>query len=767
MSPAPQQLEELKWFKRNLELQLEDIEFERRGKKIALYFDTADVQRAVLGLKAYYDPNNLLRVAFFTSDKTLVDCLIASGLLGPFQMVPPHLSEFSHKVENRFDIGPTLSWDQEAKKFLKDVGLIGQEDIALENLNDQEVSTLTAHEIDNAPLWFKAINCLLPWHRRLNIWLHRNLLTLDSSPMHSRALVSSPDFPVLKKLFDDTRPGWSVNNFVDTLAISYLITLTTRLKQEESDVVPRFFIPSGEHTFKSVLDKAKLHSKLSCPHPVTNQESSIFRDADYYKFKLTFRRDLDGLNRASALSPEEHEMDLRKLYEIVTNSIEGTRGLSERETIQYAHNLDYVYQGRSLSELIKDLQGVAFISANTFKMETDKEFLGIIKQMKEVAEIVARQSGIHEDERVQENVMREFNRRNKDLDDSLKEFKWFSLMWEAVHSRGTQTLTKRLQNFNETERQDYFREFGLLRYGFPREMHKRITRILSNLCSGSSDEILKGSADTLKAYVNGRKDQPGDEGHLIVATAILMAQRLEPQLLELLETKEKSLTHFSLRVAFGELLFRIGERKTDASRVDKASQVLAQLREEFERKEEGVEKAYLAVGIAYLSYRAWSAYTELLKRSETDSEDLQNRAKEEIQRATEYANYAYESLTDRDSSAKAYALNQYLFYALEGELQVPFEQLQVTADKLKQYKLRQHDWQFRFDDTLARYYDKAANVAPNVKYQKQLLEMAVMYGEAAFDKSDDDEEVKSFYLHVKDKLLNLSMKYPNDLEPVN
>jgi len=760
-----QQLEELKWFKRNLELQLEDIEFEKKEKTIALYFDTADVQRAVLGLKAYYDPNNRLRDTFFTSEKTLVDCLIASGLIGSFQMVPPHLSEFSHKVENRFDIRASRNWDREAKKFLKDVGLI-RKDITLEDLTDDEVRQLTAQEIEKASLWFKAINCLLPWHRRLNLWLTRGLLILDSESLPSRTLVSGPDFPVLKKLFDDTRPGVSVNNVIDALAISYLITITTRLDKQESNIVPRFFIASAEHTFKPVLDQAKLDSKLSCRHPITARESTIFRDADYYKFKLTFRRSLNGMNSAPGSSPEVQETDLRKLYEVVTNSIEATKDFSEEEAIQYAHNLNDVYEGRSLADLIKDLQGVAFISANRFKTEVDKEFLDIIQQMEEVSKIVARQSDIHEDNRIQRNVVLEFRRRNKNLDESLKEFKWFSLMWEAVHSRGTQTLRKRLEKLAENERKDYFRTFGLLRYGFPKELTKRINRILDNLCSASGDEILKGSADTLKAYVNGRKDQPGDHYHLIVATAILRAQRLEPQLLELLEAKENSLDHFSLRIAFGELLFAIGEAKGDTNRLEKANRVLTELRQEFGNTEDGIEKSHLAVGIAYLSYRAWRAYREILGPSNMQS--LRSRATEEIQRATWYADYAYQRLPERDASTKAYALNQYLFYAIEGSVRtISLEELQVTADKLEKYKFRPHVWQFRFDDTLARHYYKVADTTADINDRKELLDLAVGYSKAAFDKSDDDDEVGSFYLHVKNKSFNFSRKHAKELESSN
>ncbi|HXM47868.1 MAG TPA: hypothetical protein VN956_08355 [Pyrinomonadaceae bacterium] len=768
MRETHQPLEEFAWLKSNLELQLEDIEFEKKGKRIALYFDTADVQRAVVGLKSYYAETKL-KVTLFHSERTLVDCLIASGLLGPFCMVPPHFSEFYHKVDDGFDVGSTRNWDQEAKRFLKDAGLIRKDNIPLEQLDDNEVRQLTAEEISKASLWFRAINCLLPWHRRLNTWLERDLLVLDSQALSVREVVSADDFKALKQKFDDVRTGVSVNNFVDASAVTYLINLTKELNEGTSDIVPRFFLPPDEHTFKPVLDQANLHHRLSCRHPETGRECTIFRDTDYYVFKLTFRSAISHLGPAAHLSSEEKTKELRKLHDIITNSIEATKGFAPAEAKEYALSLNDVYQGKSLAELIEHLQGFAFIDQNRLKTEADTEFLAIIQQMAEVADVVASQREIHENERVQHAVIQEFKKRTKDLDDSLRAFRWVSLMWEPVHSRGTAVLRKRLQNLDEQDRGDYFRELGLLRYGFPTGTHKKISNILSNLSSEMSDAVLTGTNQALRAYVNGRRDVSGGSNHLIVATAILIAQRLEPQLFDLLR-KSKSLKHSSLRTVYAELLFRVGQRTDDNKLLEEAERILRDLRVEFEHLPPGHEKSHLAVGLAYLCYRAWLTHPEIAgdDNSEQTTETAETTVvvsaplSERIQLATTYANYAYQNLANQEVSTKAYALNQYLFYAVEGRVGIPFAELESTARLLLRYRMQTHVWQFRFDDTLARYYHRRLESVSEDLERKKLLDLAVLHSRLAFEKSDDDEEVKNFYMYLSQRSLKPITRFGAD-----
>jgi hypothetical protein len=148
-------------------------------------------------------------------------------LLGRFSMLPPHLSEFYRKVDERFGVGGSRNWDAEALKFLGDAGLLEDpnellqlttgEDVrkALARMSGPEIKRLAGDEVRAAQLWFNAVNCLLPWHRRLKLWLDNDYLVLDVPALNYHDLISSPRFDEIKSKLDEQRPGTKVNNFVD------------------------------------------------------------------------------------------------------------------------------------------------------------------------------------------------------------------------------------------------------------------------------------------------------------------------------------------------------------------------------------------------------------------------------------------------------------------------------------------------------------------------------------------------------------------------
>jgi hypothetical protein len=112
---------ELKWFLDNLELQIDDIILDREGVAVDLYWDTADVRDAVLGMAAYYDKGMFSPEAF--DDRTaLVRSLLSAGWLGPVRMLHPHQAEFLNLIDLEFGIGPTGPPSGGVQQFLLDIG---------------------------------------------------------------------------------------------------------------------------------------------------------------------------------------------------------------------------------------------------------------------------------------------------------------------------------------------------------------------------------------------------------------------------------------------------------------------------------------------------------------------------------------------------------------------------------------------------------------------------------------------------------------------
>lgn len=772
-----QQLEQFRWLKRNLELQLEDIEFERREKKIALYFDTANVQPAVLGLSAYYDGKHF-SLDRLRSREAVINCLLASMLLGRFSMLPPHLSEFDRKVDTEFG-NVSRRWEAEALKFLTDAGLLEDADDLLKLSSEEEVKAvidsrighmsprnvkrLATKEVHTAQLWFNAINCLVPWQQRLKLWLESDYFVVDDLNLNYSDLISSPRFLDIKEQLDAQRPVTTINNFVDAASISYLLHMTGELNAGNSDYVPRFYVRPRDTTFLSAIQALKLGSSLVCrTDGVTKPGSSVFRDSDYFIFRLTFRPSQDAGEAEGTAA--DNEANIKRLYEKVSNSIDETRGLSDEQARQYAEGLSDVYKGKSLKDLITELKRISFIEKNWFRTRMAKDLLAIIEQMRQVRGVVESQRYIYENERLQRAVYEVFKNKKKALNDSLEEFRWVSTLWDPLY-RGAEFLKRRHQLLEGAEYGDIFRDLGLLRYNFPAHTHKSIKDILSSLCSGDADQMRGAIQKTIKAYVLGRRMPEQQSANLIVTVAILVAARLNETLIELLRhvRARTSLPHHSLKIAYAELLLRVAELNEDAEALSEAERLVQELEEEYSSTGLEGDKPHLAVGLAYLYYRSWRILHGLADwyaskgLRQTDA-CRQPDARPIIEKAIERSREAYESLGSSDLSKQAYALNQVLYYIVEGCGPVSYEEHQPLARELFLYGFRPRIWQYRFDDTLGRYYLRLFLNTDDVERKKAFLKPAKDHVEAAIRKSGGDDEVRTFQIYLEQVELEFKLR---------
>jgi hypothetical protein len=259
----------------------------------------------------------------------------------------------------------------------------------------------------------------------------------------------------------------------------------------------------------------------------------------------------------------------------------------------------------------------------------------------------------------------------------------------------------------------------------------------------------------IKAYVLGRRSPEKQANSLIVAAAILVAARLNEKLLELFEhvSRHSPLPHYSLKVTYGELLFRQKEQSDDSQALAGAGDLLKELEEEYAAGVSADDGPHMAVGLAYLYYRAWRINHGLADWYDSYGEregDACRRpdALPMIDKAIGYARQAYEGLGDENMSKKAYALNQVLYYTVEGCRPISFREYQPLARALSVYRFQPRFWQYRFDDTLARYYLRLFHEARDVAGKSSFIDQAKKHAEAASLRSGGDEEVKTFQMHL-------------------
>jgi hypothetical protein len=751
------------WFKENIELQLEDIELAQAGYKTALYFDTSDVQSAVMGLHAFYSNGEFKKYRFFRK-KTFVNTLTAVGWLGEFSLLPPHLSEFYGKAENNFNLRPTTNWEKDIRDFIKDLDLLdGENEIeSLTDKSEEEVQKAFSQKAGVGVHWFNAIYSMTPWHRKLGVWLRTGLLNFNGKKFDYEKTVKSQTFEELKQFFDRHRKAETINNIVDAAALTYLLELVESFNRRETNEVPRFFVPrETNNLWHKVLHELDWHQKFVCDFNFSQgMPSWIFREEDYFLYKITFRHN-NAVKNENFSAPDNSEDILTKEYDTLRKWSkqvdEAIESLPQESGKLYNETLTEIHINQDLENLINSLQEYSVLEKDWFRDASAKEFLKILKESKESSAIVEEQREIYENKNFKQFIINQLEGKREELVEELEDFRLATQLYDALYS-SLSGLRRRIINYPVLENDEVFPFLGLLRYGFPGSIQHIIIDILNNLRSGEADNIRSGCAEAIRCYIDGRRSPVEKANDLMVAVGVLLAvdnRSLLDKLLGNIEDKllsniEADKLHFSLKVAYSEFLFR-REPKNEEN-ILKGLKLLSNLVKEWESEEiNPADKANLSVGLAYLYYWAWRSKGAIpvwelpLRKSPPKADFFLNYY---IKNAISYADHAYLNLPDELPEKKAYALNQYLFYTIEGGDPELFAGLKERKNDLQNYRDTKA-WQFRFDDTLARYYFRKAFLPEQAAKKKEFILWAKDYEDRAKGKSDGDVEVEIFHDKVK------------------
>lgn len=118
--------------------------------------------------------------------------------------------------------------------------------------------------------------------------------------------------------------------------------------------------------------------------------------------------------------------------------------------------------------------------------------------------------------------------------------------------------------------------------------------------------------------------------------------------------------------------------------------------------------------------------------------------------AISYAKQAYNS-AQSDVALQVYALNQQLYYIVEGGNLERFKEASGLADELLIHISNADVWSFRYDDTLARYFHRLSVLSKTRAEAAELLDLAAMHIVNAYKFSYGDPEVAQY----KSILINL------------
>jgi len=744
--------DELLWFFHHLEEQVDDIRLERNGKKIVLLFDTHDIQSSIIGFPTFYDDAvRRFDKGLFASSRTLVRSLVSSGCFDRIQLLPPHQVELLHVLERTVPT-TTKQWKDNLERFFRDFSKYLGKSKEVDLSDPEALSNQLLTDYAFADSWFKFLQNLDPWQARLSTLLRLKILHLDGEQKKwIPQVIGLPELEDLKNAFetDFNRSHLGVNNFTDALALVCLSRMISEFDKGKSEVAPRFFDAdmssvsrgSKRSTFQNAIREAKLESDFV----FAKSGRSVFRNEDYFVFKVALR------NPFSSTKSKNNDDAILSLYEELAPKIRDGRQLDAVSDIRF--------QDEPLAKLIESLQKYSFLRNDWLKTVAQKDLqvkLETIKRHFEgsdnVQDLFAFFEDFYRDEEKQNRVIAAISSTKnklkvnvrKDFEMLMRLRKLWPLLEAAINSLPTRIHTDENGGFNT------FRDLGLLRYGFPIERHKEIREILDGLVGGDEASIKNAKASFLQYYIEAHEKGDKNPTAVLITAAILVALRLNNEIIELMEKTEAK--HFSLKTVFADSVFRSSTERRDSKKEslwNRGMRICDELISLSTSKEYNrLAKADLNVAIAYLSYHEWRLQVKdaewRLTNPTASIRAIYDRHQSVINRAIDRARRAFELFKEDDPSKKLYALNQEIFYAVEGGDISRFEQIKNSVLEFVKYKENRALWQFRFDDTLARYYHRLSTSATSLEEKKKFSNYAISCSQDASAKSDDDPDVRNY-----------------------
>jgi hypothetical protein len=722
-------------FLRNLDLQLEDLKLEESDIPVDLYFDTVDASHAVMGMQAFYTPGVGFDRDFFR-EETLVDCLAANGWLGPVQMLPPHQAEFLAGLKLNFGVGRNeeVNPREFAHKFLEaasEVGAISYEASSLGAFSREELVQFVRKHAGSAISLFKAFQCIRggTWENRLSQLREQGYMLLDPNPLDYISLIHSPEFDKVKQSFDRRRRTKPVSNFADAAAVVSLISLVRDFNTGKAKRLPRFFVSTP--VFQKAVEAAGVDKQLVYETP-SGIRGDVLRNSNYFVFRQVFRPPVELVDDSHKPRFSPDAVDLHKLRDQISGILETPKDLlRELQRIKIADV--------PLDKVILELKEFSFFENVWLPFSAESEMRAAIEELDQIArqlKTVEFQHGVEEGLRATEQA----------LTTNAREYQWVGELWTKLDD-AAQTMVRRKAKMTNRAT-DYFRDLGLLRFSFPKETHEEIGKHLNGLFSGNDVEERHVRTFVIKACYKEYGIPGKNLRELVVTVAALWIADLDAHIIELLDTiGVDRLPHDSLKTIFAAATFRIKKG------INQGRLVLEGLETKYLRDQKDAD---LAVGIAYLHFHLWKCleYKAPWRGGVSlFAESMANDGTVLICKAIQYAKQARELLRlarDQEGKAKAdrrkeiYALNQYLYYMIEGGDDSFNERIDAAETELAEYKNNRDLWQYRFDDTLARHFHRKAVSTDDEERWTFLSKSALRHSEQACAAAYGDEEIESY-----------------------
>lgn len=713
-------------FVETVDLILSEAEVNQAGGSINIYFDTAEVRGAALGMYAFYEDGSF-QAKLFDSERALVRALAGRGDLGTFQMLGPHQAEFLSLLNDGFGVR-NENVSQYASRFWHDAGIVA-DPTSLQNMTEEQVKELVLKQVGNGHNFFKAVESIRggDWRWRLKEWRRTHTFEIKATPDDFVGHLASSEFEVIKKRLDRKRPTRTDNNFADAIALVSLMEKVEAFnKSGGKGALPCFY--AAPH-FTNLIWTAGFGDRIMVTLPNQRRVAAL-RSADYFVLRAIFNRSEElGGKDGVLLTPGK----LRTIHMEMRDIVEVNRVLrnEQREGVE-------IPTSEAIDALVKEVKELSFFDNIWLPYRAEQDAQESLQQLA-ATEYVMSRADLQPALTTEITYLQNCLKANADRLETLRN------LWSDI-PKAFDKRRKHLKHHVDTE-SDLMRRTGLLRFSFPPHARERIFRVMSSLVSGDHQRRKDATGSVVRAYLSFIAGNRNTAVEAELAAAVLWVSELDQYILKLLAEPRRA--HFSLDLVYAASAVRLGRDLEFALHTY----------ESLERQRGAAmvphERADIALGLAYLYYHLWHRYRESQHEQRVVRRVLGFASPAEIITvAVRRAEEAYVVLENGPDEAKfVYVLNQ-LVYFMAIAMTYPVEAVRPLADKLRDYEERSL-WQYRFDDTLARYHLFRATRARDAQSKSEFLDLGLDRSKKAFKVAPEDGEIKITFETLRDELATL------------
>lgn len=713
----------VEWFLSNLDLQIEERRLKKEGRRTVTYFDTASVRAALLGMEDFLTETRNFDLATFNRKFSLVHALASAFWLGPIKMLVPHQNEFRTQANLDFGLHPFDSDPRPlTNEFLFALG-IDQEIVNSRNLKalrDEDRVRYVRTNAGSTEKLFKVIQFLRgSWRVKLVDWLDTGQLIMIDEDIDMAPLLADTTFIRLRKILDKTRSRLRDNNFVDALAMADFARKLRRFNRHDGIALPVYFSPEG--SIEKLIRREGLLSRFSYSGASGEQVGAI-RGPDYFIFRAIFDPPPE-----IAKSAQQEAMSSASDDELAALREQVALVLDARTDLERALNEKTILGDRTLRALINDLLDLCFFE-RVWLPFSPAELEDVEEKLQEAAETMR-------SEEYRAAADKALLLAKAEIDDKTRNYRELEDLWRhlgtasgELRRRGGRSQIVRAEEASRPDL-DPFLHLGLLRFSLPKTAHGFIKTSIDALLSGGEAERAAKLA-ILQRYRSARLRENTPAVGLMELSGVLWCLDLDEELIALLEQSIVRTPVLSLELMLVASYFRASKK------VGQGNLLLQDLVARHEPTSSRAKKGQLFLGLGYLYFHLILC----LRREKAKVRD--ETIAHYFELAISYSRSAWETIEEEPESV--YALNCYLYYMAERGDRTYAAAMEKAQEELQAWSGLRGIWQYRFDDTLARYYYFRARLAEDEAAWRHAMDNSMVFIEKAWLAALGDREVLKF-----------------------